>query len=256
MSKVPVDRVSGLGDFPAEAPTDVASPLNNTMVRDESGELLIVYHGTNQDFTHFDESRIGVNTNAACSVAFFFTEKPVEAAEYADLAARTQIIDAVSHEVKIESLRKQIVASEKKMDWSTAERLYLEMEDLDLGAINDDPSGQVIYPVFLNAKNIEILDLGGSFDGHRVAAAIQRAKSEGKDGLKLTGVYDPVAARPGAFDTTQWVVFRSDQILSAVGASGSALGVDDRQIRIAQAMKGLSFIEAQKSAKHTLTINS
>lgn len=193
--------------------------FGTSKVTNDDGSPKVVFHGTNQDIHTFDASRHGENTRAASSIAFFFTEDPEEAAEYAELAGRTQIANAPNHEKKVAELQKLIAQAEKKNDWSTAERLYLEYENLDLGAINADPCGQNIVPVYLSVKNPKILDMKHRFDGHVVAEAIKTAKQQGFDGLKLLNVFDPVSleGRPSLFSTTQWIAFAPEQIKFAIG---------------------------------------
>jgi hypothetical protein len=189
-------------------------------VVDANGAPLRVYHGTNQPIDSFNASRLGINTRSASSVAFFFTENPIEAGEYADMASRIQVADAIETERKVKKLQRQIEFYEKRQDWSAAERLYLEMEALDLGAINADPSGQNIIAAYLSIQRPMSLDLAGRFDGHGVLAAIKEARARGFDGLTLRNVYDPVGDRRDGFLTTQHVAFRAEQIKSAVGNSG------------------------------------
>lgn len=199
--------------------------FGDSKVVDEQGRPLVVYHGTNQSFDSFSDERHGRNTSAASSIAFFFTEDAREANEYAELAGRTQVADAVNVEKRSEEIQREISRAESRGDWDAAERLYLELEDLELGAINADPSGQNIMPVYLSIQNPMVLDMGDGFDGHRVRDAIAEAKAAGHDGLKLLNVYDPVGLEgreaAGLFSTTQYVVFRPEQIKSAIGNRGT-----------------------------------
>jgi hypothetical protein len=199
--------------------------FGDSKVVDADGNPLVVYHGTNQSFDSFSDERHGQNTSSASSIAFFFTESPAEANEYAELAGRTQIADAVNVEKQSEEIQRKISHAESRSDWDTAERLYLELEELELGAINADPSGQNIMPVYLSIQNPMVLDMGDSFDGHRVRDAIAEAEAAGYDGLKLLNVYDPVGlegrAAAGLFTTTQWIALRDTQIKSATANRGT-----------------------------------
>lgn len=199
--------------------------FGDSKVADDQGRPLVVYHGTNQSFDSFSDERHGRNTSAASSIAFFFTEDAREANEYAELAGRTQVADAVNVEKRSEEIQREISRAESRGDWDAAERLYLELEDLELGAINADPSGQNIMPVYLSIQNPMVLDMGDGFDGHRVRDAIAEAKAAGHDGLKLLNVYDPVGLEgreaAGLFSTTQYVAFRPEQIKSATGNRGT-----------------------------------
>jgi len=219
----------GLDAFgaPKLRPVDTASPefrrwFGDSKVVDSEGRPLVVYHGTNQVFRAFDASRLGENTHAASSIVFFFSECPSEAGEYADLASRVQVCDAPAHEVRVAQLAARVRRAEQKGDWDTAERLYLELEALDLGAINAEPAGMNVIPVYLRAEEVLALDMGGSFDGHVVADAIQTAKQGGYDALKLLNVWDPVGHREESSPaTTQWAVFSPNQIKSALSNTGA-----------------------------------
>lgn len=203
--------------------------FGSSVVVEEGGEPRVVYHGTNQPFSIFDDSRLGENTSAASSIAFFFSECHEEATEYACLASRTQVADAVNHEMLVEDLLRRIKEAEGRRDWDSAERLYLEMESADLGAVNADPSGMNIMPVYLKAERVRVLDMGDSFDGHVVAREILAAKAAGFDGVKLENVWDPVglgSRGENGRSTTQWVVFDSRQIKSAIGNVGSFNSAD------------------------------
>ncbi|NDV77853.1 LPD38 domain-containing protein [Dysgonomonas sp. 511] len=198
----------------------INNPEAASKVVDENGEPMVVYHGTNQDFFTFSRERLGQNTSAQSSVEFFFTENVDEAQEYADLAARTQIRNAVEVEKKSEELLKQIEQANRNGNWDLSERLTLELEELELGAIRDEEGGQRIIEVFLNIRNPQSMNMNDSFDGHVVLNSIENAIEANKDGLMLSNVYDPVAERTDAYTTNQWVVFASTQIKSATENKG------------------------------------
>jgi hypothetical protein len=58
------------------------SPETASKVVDAKGEPLVVYHGTGENFTAFDKSKIGDNFNADRQ-GFFFLSDPTEASSYA-----------------------------------------------------------------------------------------------------------------------------------------------------------------------------
>lgn len=190
--------------------------FSGSVAVEEAGGPLRVYHGTNQAYSDFDPSRIGANTKAASSVAFFFTEDPREAAEYADLASRTQIVDAPAVEKRVDDIKALVARAEARNDWDRAEALYAEWEALELGAINEEPSGQNIRPSYLRVCRPLVIDMQGAFDGHAVLGHIRAAKRAGHDGLKLLNVFDPVCARREPYVTTQWVVFKPSQVRTAL----------------------------------------
>jgi hypothetical protein len=117
----------------------------------------VVYHGTNQDFYTFSRERLRQNTSTASSVEFFFTEDVREAQEYADLAARTQIRNAVEVKKKSEALLRKIERAERVGNFDLSEKLTTELEELELGTIYDEDGGQRIIEGFLNIKNPRVL---------------------------------------------------------------------------------------------------
>ncbi len=60
--------------------------LKESVIRDENGELLVLYHGTPEGFDEFDDAFIGTNTGAGNSVfGHFFTEKRAFAERFRDI---------------------------------------------------------------------------------------------------------------------------------------------------------------------------
>jgi hypothetical protein len=197
------------------------SAVNSSKVVDENGEPLPVYHGTNQEFTKFSKKRIGKNTSAKSSIAFFFTENRDEAQEYADLSAKHQVTNAPSVERKLKGLQKKISDAERIGNWDLSEKLYLDLEDLELGAAREGAIGQKIIEVFLNIRSANTVGLNDSFNGYEVGAEITQSKKENRDGVHLVNVYDPVGERTSAFSTNQWVALDPSQIKSAAGNNGN-----------------------------------
>lgn len=198
-----------------------------SQVVDQAGRPLVLFHGTNQGFESFSSSRLGQNTSAASSIAFFFSESSAEACEYAMMAGRVQLADAVNHERRIAELEAKLDQATRHCNWPAAERLYLELEELDLGSVNADPCGQNIRPVYVSIRTPLVIDMHGSFDGHAVAAAIKSAIAGGYDGLKVVNAYNPVDARPVEFTTTQWVAFDPQQVKSIFDPDCLALTLND-----------------------------
>ena len=60
--------------------------LKESVIRDENGELLVLYHGTPEGFDDFDDNFIGTNTEAGNTVfGHFFTEKRAFAERFRDI---------------------------------------------------------------------------------------------------------------------------------------------------------------------------
>lgn len=60
--------------------------FGDSKVVDENGQPLVVYHGTNADFTEFDASRLGSRDAGFYGAGFYFTPDQVDAEAYADTA--------------------------------------------------------------------------------------------------------------------------------------------------------------------------
>lgn len=186
-------------------------------MRDPHGEPLVVYHGTNQAIPNFCPSRLGKNTNSISSRSgFYFTENPVEAAEYAQLASRKQVSNAIEREQNAERLLGLMDRASSRGDHDGYERFCLELEESEQEAMSGEERGANIMPVFLAVKNPMILDMKDSADLVVMNNAIMEAKARGHDALKMVNVFDPVAERPELFSTTQWVVFNPAQIRSSL----------------------------------------
>lgn len=193
--------------------------FSQSKVTRDDGSPLVVYHGTNQDIQEFSVARLGQNTGAISARAFYFTESPAEADEYAQLSARNQISNAVEREANCDRLLKAISIAARKGNFDLEEKLTLELEELEHEAMTGEERGANILPVFLHISNPMVLDLRSSADLCVVAQAIESAQEHGHDGLKLINVFDPVRHRPVPFDTTQWIAFRPEQIQSAIGSN-------------------------------------
>jgi len=188
--------------------------FSNSKVVDRSGRPLVVYHGTNQAIRSFSSERLGANTGSISSKAFFFTDNPIEAGEYAAMSARKQVSNALEREANAERLLKALEQANRRGDYELVEQLTLEFEESEWEAMSGTEMGANILPVLLQIRKPLFIDMNGGADLERIAAAIEIAKDNGSDGLRLDNVYDPVAERPGNFNTTQWVVFHSEQISS------------------------------------------
>lgn len=188
--------------------------FRNSQVVDGSGNPLVVYHGTNQTIDKFAPDRLGANTGSISSRAFFFTEHPGEAGEYAAMSARKQVSNAVERERNCKRLLTAIDRAYDRMDFDLAEKLTLELEASEEETMAGDERGANIVPVYLSVQNPLIIDMKSSVDLQTISDAIDHAKKQGFDGLRLDNVYEAVAERPEPYDTTQWVVFKPTQIKS------------------------------------------
>lgn len=195
--------------------------FEDSLVTDDNGNPLVVYHGTNQNIKEFRADRLGKNTNSLSAPhGFFFTESAIEAEEYAHMSARKQVSNSIEQELESERLLKAIDAAYAKRDFDLAERLTIELEDNESEAISGEERGANIIPVYLAIKNCFIVDAKDYTDELFVIADhVKQAKENGYDGVKMLNVCDPVDIRSKLYTTTQWVVFKPEQIISAICAS-------------------------------------
>ena len=164
---------------------------NASKVVDENGEPLVVYHGTNQNFNEFSQEKLGINTGTVSSRAFFFTEDQEEATEYAFLAAKKLISNEDLINEKSEKILKQIEIAERKGNWDLAEKLYLELEENELGAINEgDTTGASVYPIFLNIRNSNNYDFKERVDLEKISELMDDKRFDGlqKEDSSQSGV--------------------------------------------------------------------
>ena len=198
--------------------------FKGSKVVDKQGKPLAVYHGTNQTISNFDTERGGENTKAESAYqGFYFTDSAEVAGMYADQSARTQVPNAPDHEARVEELLAQISRAEDAGDFDTAEELTLEVEDLDIGATQEEPSGQSIMPVYLRIESPLEYDMKGKHPhddpSGGLAVLIEKAQDSGNDGLVIHNMQDD----PEGSDelSTHYIVFDPKQIKSATGNKGT-----------------------------------
>lgn len=218
------------------APSQTDTPafrnwFGDSKVTNPNGLPKAVYHGTNQDISAFIESRAGANTNSASSRSgFFFTEDASEAADYARMSARKQVINAIESEANAERLLNEIDRAQDRGDFDLAEQLTAELEQSEKEAMTGDERGANVMPVYLNIRNPVVIDMRGK-DLSAMADEIAAARTLGHDGAQLINVFDPVANRGDLKETNQWVAFEPTQIKSAVGNRGT-FEPDNADIRL------------------------
>jgi predicted nucleotidyltransferase len=196
--------------------------FGNSKVVDSSGNPLVVYHGTNQPISAFSKKRLGMNTQASSAKrAFFFTDSQAVAGEYASKAGRTVRSNISKYEKKIKEYQKKVERLEKYAqlsgNWKPYEKAIEEYENYDIGTSReDDITGQNILPVFLKIENPLVYDFKGlSAFNNETSNLIDMAIKSGNDGLILKNVNDPEPV------STHYIVFKSNQIKSAIGNVGT-----------------------------------
>jgi len=181
---------------------------------DSAGNPLKLYHGTNQVFDKFSKSKDG-RANSNVTGVFWFTDNPEIAGEYAVSASEKVFPDADAMEAKSADLLRKMDYTNKRGDWQTYEKLTLELEELELGAIYDEPMGANIVPVYLSIKNPLVVDAKDIFlfSGNNFLDIIKKAKQEKRDGVIFLSLGD--SPKTGSsIKSNQYVVFKSSQIRS------------------------------------------
>lgn len=226
--------------------------FGDSKVVDADGNPLVVYHGTNQNFDNFDTERLGANTGTVSSTAFFFTENPTEAGEYADMSARKQVSDGPRREAETKRITAALAKAERAQNWDLAERLTEELEANELDGIREGDIGANILPVYLSIKDPSTVDANDSIDLHQLRKDMDAAKSSGRDGVKVENAYDPVAERPEPFTTTQWIAFTPTQIKSI--HNRGTFSPDDARILYQSNKEALGQTEFFSDGKKLITL--
>lgn len=181
--------------------------FGNSKVVDADGKPLVVYHGTNADFSAFDADRLGEQSNAgSAKLGFFFASNPAVASSYAD-----------TYNFHTDTKLGKILSKATAGLWEKFDNVTLRL------AGGKPTSGANVMPVYLSIKNPKVIDFKGSEYRERTyAAVIAEAKSEGHDGVILRNTYDHGYVPGQGKDVTDvYVTFNPTQIKSATGNNGN-----------------------------------
>ena len=193
--------------------------FGGSKVVDESGEPLVVYHGTTASFDEFSRASRGRQTEAPSSkMAFFFSKEPETAEGYTDLGAG-RLADQLK--AKVDAAEKKAQRSGKNSDWDIYADLVQKYEEAEADNRTSRTNlGANVIPVYLAMKNPLVHDFRGSeYREESYADLIREAKAEGHDGVIFKNTYDP-----GTFQhvkTDVYAVFSPTQIKSATGNRGT-----------------------------------
>jgi len=219
--------------------------FGDSKVVDESGQPLIVYHGSGSRFDTFDEQRMGSFTGAeSAGEGFFFTANRVLAEQFRDSAqlARTQIAEIRAAVEQLSESDFEALADSSGMveDYYTDGREFVidqivERLDEDRSAYFDDRSnidqelrnyidsdllntGEV-KSVFLAISNPRIVTVESdtAFDDGLIAREVQTAKRAGNDGVIIKGMLDTAAMDDkgnNLIASDVYVTFKPNQIKS------------------------------------------
>ena|GEM_PF-762073 len=195
--------------------------FGKSVVKNKEGMPLIVYHGTNQPITSFSKSRRGISTQSCSSKkAYFFTDSPEIAEQYAIKAGTIIRSNLASYEKKVKLLQKNIEQLEKIAqktgNWNPYEKAIQDYEDFDLSTMREDNiTGQNIVPVYLKIENPFVYDFKNMLPKPgEIDKTIDFAIKNNNDGIILKNIIDPSPS------SNHYVVFKSSQIKSAIGNCG------------------------------------
>lgn len=190
------------------------SPETASKVVDANGEPLVVYHGTNQKFSIFEQSKLGALTGAASAKqGFFFVDSKAVATGYAQGAVEDNGMN---------ELLQQQEKAERRGDWTEVDRLTVEIEALDSA---NNESQEVIYSVFLGIKSPLVIDAKGKHykdvEGSLIQKIKQAASSAKYDGVIIENLKDAyVSEGDKEASATHYVVFEPNQIKSTNNRGG------------------------------------
>ena len=154
--------------------------FGDSKVVDEKGNPLVVYHGTTKDFDTYDKYAKKNTVGGTQRDAFFFSNKPNHASEYA-------------------------IPSYK----------YDELEYVD-----KQYYGSSVMPIYLKINNPLEIDAKGSSWVNIFPEAIDKALDNNKDGVIVYNLIDNATPLGNETTSTTYVVFEPTQIKSAIGNSG------------------------------------
>lgn len=163
--------------------------FGDSKVVDARGQPMVVYHGTNQDFTRYDGIRTGErNIDLDVGDAFFFTDSPSVASDYA--------MAAIEDRYRIQG-------------GENVQAVYLAMKNPLVWDFIKDETDQLPGDIDIDADSLsdEVLI---------VSELVRHAKENGYDGL-ITLNHDD----GGPKRMNQWIAFRPEQIKSAIGNRGT-----------------------------------
>lgn len=190
--------------------------FGDSKVVGESGDPLVVYHGTSADIKEFDPFTLGANTDArSAKGAFFFSKSPVVANGYAALAPSRGTLEAS----KVRKAAKTGMFSEETSSYLNTEADKMEGSDeaLDDGRFFST-SGFIgksnVLPLYLKLENPLVVDFGSKDYGEfSFSSAIEQARDNGNDGVIFKNANDSYHID---YDETSdiYAVFSPEQIKS------------------------------------------
>jgi len=185
-----------------EKPTDLIQEAKKYKSADEFVKAQAKdFHGTNVRFDKFEKSKLGVSTNAkSAEKGFWFTDNKDVAKGYGEYASEKQVRDILD----------QIQIEERKGNWSKAEELTRQAEELS--AEYADP---IIIESKLNLTNPATYDAKGAgflATDKKINDLIDKAIKDGNDALIIKNLRDSVYSSD--IPATHTIVFDEGKVLT------------------------------------------
>lgn len=187
--------------------------FGDSKVVSDGGDPLVVYHGTNGNFSSFSNEKLGETTGAASSkMGFFFASNPAVASSYAETFNYYT-------DTKLGRLMQRLSGG-----------LYSKANEALVNRFGKSGlvAGANVMPVYLKIENPEIVDFNGSRYRERTyAEIIAKAKRDGRDGVILRNTFDEGFMDGGDAMTDVYVAFSPNQIKSTANQGTFDAGNSD-----------------------------
>ena len=160
--------------------------FKDSKVRDENGNLLVVYHGTDKNFSVFDKGKIGTNAGSSWGAGFYFASDPDLAGNYGEVLEFYLNIKNPFHIMRKGSYGKIISLLEKHRIKYNKELLSSKYRNAEAGIEEDVDLIDLLYDIWSKET--------ARFPMQTMSSILQK---EGYDGV---------------FAGNEFVVFESNQI--------------------------------------------
>ena len=221
--------------------------FKDSMVVDENGEPLVVYHGTSEyGFNVFDLQKLGERTgaNSAVEGIFFTSSKPV-ADGYSNLGEGSDFNPMIDQINQIESKLNALQKTPLKEITPKLQENYAKLESeknaigkklhqarmqrgsiIDAGGLPPKAKSAGVYPVYLSFQKPKVVDIKGKKvtaleQSDSFTDIIKKAKADGYDSVIFKNAKDNATSRTADIISDIYVAFEPTQIKSATGNRGT-----------------------------------
>jgi hypothetical protein len=154
-------------------------------------DLMIAWHGTNQNFDRFDLDCLGLsNPNAASREAIFFSKTRAVAESYARSTARKLVTDHFAHEARVKALLEATNKATREGRHDRYENLVAHLEKIDGDVVAAPPAGARALLCALDVSRVMEIDGNADMVRWDLATVLKSAKYRGHDAVILRGMAD------------------------------------------------------------------